>query len=431
MGTTQNGFFYNINITIGTPPQLVNVNFDTGSSDLIVNSPTTAWCKSGECIFGAYDIGNSSSATLVSKNMGQPTPISYLVGQAQGDWVRDTVVIAGQSISNFTLGVADLNSSLSQNILGMGYPAGGTNPANQSTAGAMVKAGLVKSASFSVYLNSLASSLGSVLFGGVDTSKFLGSLHSYPIVPYAGNEYLRLQINMSSISISGDKNVSSTTSDPITVMFDSGEFAINLPQDFVDKVWETYNVKGIQVTANPPTTVGVCNCSLANSTSTLDVGFPGLNISVPFNSIVVEPSPLLLAAFNQTLPAGICLFNINGLDGREATLPFILGDSFLREVYYVVDLDSNEIALAPMNPNPGQSNILEIAAGAAGLASITASASGYATATATPTASKGSSSTSSTTSSPSASSSKSAGSYVKKSSFVALSGLLIFLEFTF
>jgi hypothetical protein len=162
---------------------LVNVNFDTGSSDLIVNSPNSAFCKSGECIFGAYNTDNSSTATLVSKTMGQPDPISYLVGEAQGDWFEDVVAIAGQSIPNFTLGIADLTSSLSQNILGMGYPSGGTNPANQSTVGAMVKAGLIKSASFSVYLNSLASSLGSVLFGGIDTSKFLGSLHSYPIVP--------------------------------------------------------------------------------------------------------------------------------------------------------------------------------------------------------------------------------------------------------
>ena len=422
----KNGFFYNINITIGTPPQTVSVNFDTGSSDLVVNSPSTAFCKSGGCIFGAYDTNKSSTATLVSKDLGQPVPISYLVGEAQGDWFTDDVEIAGQSISNFTVGVADLTSTLPQNILGMGYPAGGTNPANQSTAGAMVKAGLIKSASFSVYLNSLASSLGSVLFGGVDTSKFLGALHSYPIVPFANNEYLRLQINISSVSISGDKNVPSTTSDPITVMFDSGEFAINLPQDFVNKVWDTYHVEGVKISDNPPTTVGVCNCTLANSTSTLDVGFPGLNISVPFNSIVVEPSPLLLAAFNQTLPDGICLFNINGLDGREATLPFILGDSFLREVYYVVDLDSNEIALAPMNPNPGSSNILEIAAGMNGLASITSSASG--TAAATPTNSGGSSSTSST---PSASSSKSAGSHAKGSSFVVMSGLWAFLNFLF
>jgi hypothetical protein len=391
---------------------------------LIVASANTERCQAGQCVFGAYDTNTSSTATLVNNDLGRPDPIGYLIGEAQGEWLTDTVVIAGQSIPKFNFGIADGNSTLVQNILGAGYSALANNPANQSTVGTLAKDGLIKSASYSIYLNKLASSLGSILFGGVDTSKFSGLLQSYPIFPSANGEYERLQINVSSFGISGAQTISPNSSNPITVLLDTGNFMINLPQSFVDSVWKAYDVTGVKISNSPPTTVGVCDCALANSTSTLDFGFPGLNISVPFNSIVIEASPLLLAAFNQTLPAEICLFNINGLNGREDEFPFGLGDAFLREVYYVVDMDSNEIGLAPMNPTPGPSNILEIASGTAGLASIISSASG--TATATPTTSKGSSSSSSTTSSPSASSSKSAGSHTEGSFFIAIFGVMAF-----
>ena len=92
---------YMVPLKVGTPPQTVYVQVDTGSSDLWLASPscqTTACKSSGH----TYDPSSSSSAQTTSADFS----ISYLQGQVSGDVVQDTVRIGPASINAQALAAA-------------------------------------------------------------------------------------------------------------------------------------------------------------------------------------------------------------------------------------------------------------------------------------------------------------------------------------
>lgn len=70
----------------------------------------------------------------------------------------------------------------------------------------MVNQGFINTRAYSIYLNSRHSSAGSIVFGGLDTTKYHGNLIQLPIVPTPLNNgteaYKDLQIRMTAFSIS-------------------------------------------------------------------------------------------------------------------------------------------------------------------------------------------------------------------------------------
>jgi hypothetical protein len=346
-----------MNITIGTPPQNVTVVFDTGSSDLIVNSPSSELCKSGRCVYGTFDANKSTSLQTIDHSMS----IVYTVGQMMGQWARDTVEIQGVKLDNFVLGVGDNASGVAQNVLGVGFPdlpvfADGSTEL-QDTPGVMAVAGAINTAAFSVYLRNNSNSNGAVIFGGLDKAHYTGDLVTYPIVPNVNQYYDRLAVNVSAVEIDGIK-----TNSTMRTLLDTGEPDLRLPTDFVKSVWEKYNVTGLPV-GDPKLGVvwGLIDCSMANSSATVNVSLPGLSISIPFQNLVLDPSVELITAFGKRpsdVPKGTCLFNFN--DAGSDPDVYVLGIPFLQSAYAIFDLDSKEISLAPVNQNPGPSDIVEI-----------------------------------------------------------------------
>ncbi|KAI4229325.1 MAG: hypothetical protein L6R36_000978 [Xanthoria steineri] len=353
------GIAYTANISLGTDPQEFTVIVDTGSSDLWVNtlqSPICSYEDAGLCgPAGTYDANSSTTYTYLNSDFN----ISYADGSsASGDYATDTVRVGQttqEELTGLQFGIA-YQSSFPVGILGIGYPA---NVAQTSTGSGrtypnlpqlLVNQGIIQSNAYSLWLDDIDSAAGSLLFGGVDTDKFHGSLQTLPVQQMQG-EYRHFVITLSGLSLSGGsgRNRSFEQELPAAVLLDSGSTITYLPQQLTDEV---YAALGIEV--DPLARPGYVDvdCSLAQSEETLNFAFTSVTIAVPMSELV--------------LPGGRrsrtgCMFGIVATDA-DSTVG-IFGDTFLRSAYVVYDLDNNEISLAQTNFDATTSSPVEIGKG--------------------------------------------------------------------
>ena len=281
---------------------------------------------------------------------------------ANGAYITDVLNIGSTTLSNFEMGLG-LNSSSTENVWGIGYPVNeATSTSNQTYPNApfaMVQQGLIASPAYSLYLNDLNSSTGSILFGGVDTAKYSGTLQSVPINPINGN-YSRFVITLSQVYVTTSTTTNTTTANattaelPISVLLDSGSTLTSLPSGLAGMIYTAF---GVTWTGSQ----GQVNCKLANSNATIEWNFSGIIINTPVRELVI-PYP------GNTGTA--CQFGINQVNASSTSpgfVPFILGDTFLRSVYAVYDMENTEIALANTVFGSTTSNIMEISNGTAGI----------------------------------------------------------------
>ncbi|KAL2128372.1 hypothetical protein VTI74DRAFT_9277 [Chaetomium olivicolor] len=346
---------YFVNATVGTPAKKVMLHLDTGSSDLWVNTPNSALCSSNNdpCKYaGTYSANSSSTYEYI----GSYFNISYVDGSgATGDYVSDTVTIGGQKIDRLQFGIG-YSSSNAQGILGIGYPINEVQvgraklkPYNNLPA-QMVASNLIQSQAYSLWLNDIDASTGTILFGGVDTAKFTPPLQILPIESSSGvyAEFLvtltKLQVNHKTI---GGGNLA------LAVLLDTGSSLSYLPDSLVQEI---YNAVG--ATYDPVSNAAYVPCSLARSSSAPNITFTftSPSITVSMNSLVLDMGPGRTPTLNG---APACLFGI----GPAGSGTSVLGDTFLRSAYVVYDLENNEIALAPTRFNVTASKVVEIGKG--------------------------------------------------------------------
>ncbi|EGX88222.1 aspartic endopeptidase (AP1), putative [Cordyceps militaris CM01] len=120
----QNDSEYLCEVSIGTPPQKVLLDFDTGSSDLwIFSTELSKATQKGHTIF------NPSKSSTFKKLPGQTWQISYGDGSsASGDCGSDNVTIGGLTIEGQTVELASkLAAQFAQGtgdgLLGLAFPA--------------------------------------------------------------------------------------------------------------------------------------------------------------------------------------------------------------------------------------------------------------------------------------------------------------------
>ncbi|KAI0131739.1 acid protease [Hypoxylon sp. NC0597] len=346
---------YFVNGTLGTPAQSVRMHLDTGSSDLWVNTPSSTLCSqvNRPCAFaGTYNANSSSTYNYV----GSWFNISYVDGSgATGDYVTDTITIGGTTLEDFQFGVG-YSSTSEQGILGIGYPI---NEVQVGRAGKdayenlpmkLKSTGQIQRNAYSLWLNDLDANRGSILFGGVDTAQYTGSLQTLPIQSNNG-VFSEFMITLTSLSVG---NTTIADNQALAVLLDSGSSLTYLPDDMVESIYEA-------VDAQYDSSAGAAYvpCSLANEAETLDFVFSEPKISVEMNELVLD----LVTSSGQrpTFSNGVtaCLFGISPAGSGTN----VLGDTFLRSAYVVYDIDNNEISIAQTNFNTTESNIQEIPSG--------------------------------------------------------------------
>lgn len=386
---------YMINVTIGTPGQEIGLQLDTGSSDLWVPAQNSTICSPDyydSCYYGSYNLSNSSTYKDVPE-FG-PFFIAYVDGtEIDGTFFNDTINIDGASIIGATMAIAE-DDTRGLGLMGVsftdseysnlpGREEAGLGPAftYPSVLDNMLAQGHIASRSYALWLDDLndASSTGTILFGGVDTEKYLGSLIALPIQPDSQTgTRSTFTVAMTGLQIStgsGSPNIDFSPTTPQPVILDSGTTLTYLPDDTVEAIFKGFGV------LTDPDAGNIVPCTLIANNYTFIYSFGGQggpSISVPLSEILL---PLYDPYTGEQISdpsvfsgAPICQFGIDKAGGN----PLLLGDTFLRSAYVVYDLDNFEIALAQTNfqasaNDNGKVNVISASAGIPDV-SVTASA---------------------------------------------------------
>ena len=275
---------YFANVTMGTPAQSLRMHIDTGSSDLWVNVDSSTYCAGGTnpcSVGGTYSPNSSTTYEYVNSLFN----ISYVDGSGSaGDYATDVLRIGGATIETQEFGIGYTSSS-EEGILGIGYAANEAIVAYSTETylnvpQKMVQGGLINSNAYSLWLNDLDASTGSILFGGVNTEKYTGSLQTLPIIKEQG-VYAEFIIALTGVGFNGKSgSIASGLATP--ALLDSGSSLMYLPDDVATKIF-----KATGATYDSNQGAAFVDCSLANNDSTIDFTFSSPTISVAMNELVI------------------------------------------------------------------------------------------------------------------------------------------------
>jgi hypothetical protein len=161
---------------------------------------------------------------------------------------------------------------------------------------------------------------GLVTFGGVDSKKFSGTLHTAQILgPQNGENLYRYWVQLDSISMKGKKYSGSS----FPVFFDTGATLSYFPSAMVQQL--AGDLSGKRDSASG---LYIVPCG---QSGTIDFAFGSATIQVPLSEFIWD------VGNNQ------CVLGADVGTGGS----YILGDSFLRSVYAVFDITSQAIHFAP------------------------------------------------------------------------------------
>ncbi|KAK9465619.1 aspartic peptidase domain-containing protein [Lipomyces arxii] len=358
-------YLYYANITLGTPGQNLRLQIDTGSSDVWVQSGENQVCqeRSDPCAeSGIFEPEDSSTYDVVASDAFSIRygDLSY----ARGDYAQDSFGIGGATVHNLTVGVAT-NANATEGIMGIGYASneaivGQQGPSSQypNLPELMVQQGLIQSRAYSLWLNDLFASTGTVLFGGIDRAKFSGNLVELPIDKFVGesspSEFFVTLDGVGFTDTDGSR-VPLVTNLREPVLLDSGTSFNYLP----DRVLVSLG-QAISAQYNENLGFFVQTCAITSLNATIDFNFNGVTIQVPLNELLY---PAVTTSGRQlTFENGdpVCLLTVSSNSQIGVS---ILGDTFLRSAYVVYDLDNAVIGLAQTVFNATDSDIVAIGTG--------------------------------------------------------------------
>jgi len=211
---------------------------------------------------------------------------------------------------------------------------------------------------------------GTLIFGGLDTSKYSGNLQTIPILHDEGATPTELIVALNGFSANYNGASTDFTDDtfPLPVLLDSGTTVTILPDAIFQKIAELTNATDAGMG------VLIVSCSSPGSYFSFQFGGPSVSsIRVPWTSIAppfIQENGTVLMEDGQP----ICVLLIQSDEG-SGTL--VLGDSFLRSAYVVFDLGNYEISIAQANvENTANSNVVAIpSAGVGAVVSASTAAS--------------------------------------------------------
>lgn len=312
-------------VGVGSPPQWLDVIFDTGSGNFFVNS---RYCESLSCKTRAYYDNEISTGYSSTK---EELVIKFGVGDVVGLICTDTVTIAGielpnQHFAEITVenGNVFFNSHFS-GLLGLGFntlAAKGTVPVFDR---------IVQSESLDWNVFSFFYSLdpfeeSELILGDVNRDKYIGEIHWLPVTE--NPRYWTVIIDDIRL---GGKSLNLCKGD-CQAAIDTGTTLIGGPSSMIDEIHKHFDKYCEDVYALP------------------DIVFvlDGKEFSVPSESYVItigdngKDDPGVHSEDYDQCQLGLMDININTPIGPL----WILGDIFLSHYYSVFDRDRLSVGLA-------------------------------------------------------------------------------------
>jgi len=401
--TWSTGGAYYTNVSIGTPPQVLTVILDTGSSDLYVDASTSDACMDttafNTCKGGSFNPRASSSYKVVV-----PDGFNTSFGDgstATGDYATDNVYIGDVSLKNTQFGVAtNVNSTtgFAVSLMGLGYSANEAAGDYYPNMPEMLQqSGAINSRLYSVFLNDLDDASGTILFGGVDTSKYIGPLATLDLLPVdlqtqTGQDVgvvFEFVVAVTGVTVSQNGKTTTLVSNgdangghgSLPVLLDTGSAAWTVPTSIYTKVVALFN-GAVDEYGNIP-----CSHQTDNLNITLQFGGEK-SVTVPARDLIVpvyDPSTNKQNTTSNGQP--LCTFMLTpDVGGQQmAQSGFLtLGDAVLRSMYVVFDLDNGQVSIAQAVANASTdasssgsgNNIKVVQAGPSGVAQAVGNANG-------------------------------------------------------
>ncbi|RDW77435.1 hypothetical protein BP6252_05488 [Coleophoma cylindrospora] len=439
------GGSYMASVSVGTPAQKLYLAIDTGSSDVWLLSKTADLCTSAadQAYYGScettFNAAKSSTFKVVEENGFDITYADQ--SGASGDYVTDDFTVGGATVRNLEMGIA-YNSTVTTGLMGIGYDTNeAANSIYPNIIDDMVSQGLISAKAYSLYLDDLQSSTGSIIFGGLDSDKYHGSLVELPVAAEhlrnGSQIYAAFAVALTSLSVTSS-NGSTVELDnggvAEAVILDSGTTLTYLPDYLAASLF--FEIGAYDDTANSGNVYVDCNMRTKNSSMTIDYGFGGASsgatVKVSISELIFDLNGIFSLYPDTRLPSNLpfsqsdtCALGIQSGGGTN-----LLGDTFLRSAYVVYDLDNDKVAIAQTNFNSTTSSIVQFTAGQTSIPNASGVASSVSV-TATATGAQGAgaggkaSSTAQTSSTSSASASASKSAATNSAPVLDLSGFVL------
>lgn len=321
---------YQADVQIGTPPQTFKILMDSGSADFWVGAEGCVSAEGGGCGNKTF-LGAQGSSSFV--DTGDDFQVTYGTGAVAGSKITDDVVLAGLKLNKLEFGVAEQETV---EFAGEGVAFDGLMGTAQSTLSnqgvptaveKLATEGSIDAAITSYKLGRLADGTndGEITFGGLDDTKFnaatLVTVDNVSPVGFWEADMDAVAVNGADVGLQGRKAI-----------LDTGTTLILAPA--ADALALHQGIEGAQSDGQggflvPCTTTAVISLSFGGQEFTID------------------PRDLAFAPVDINDPTGDCISGISAGNVGDDT-EWLVGDTFLKSVYFSHNVDTNQISLAKL-----------------------------------------------------------------------------------
>ncbi|KHN93955.1 Peptidase aspartic [Metarhizium album ARSEF 1941] len=318
-----------IPLQVGTPPQTVFVEPDTGSSPFWVPNLPPGLSREGPLPV-YFDL----AASKTSRDLHRPEKMSYAGEKAYTQLFMDEVAIAGRSLGMFRMGVANVSQSNLGRIVGtLGLlPPSAPEWADSFILKRLVDRKITQSQAFGAGIRNRGR--GSLTLGGYDTAKFSGRLEKFPIVPNKNDNYV-MKMQTVTLSTGGGKqttvlDTSLTDGKPVTIGLDTGAPVVVF-------AYEIFKAVAQNLGAGLEKGLVTLPCDLVDSKGSLDLRMSdSTTISLPLADLLV----------GRLDDGKRCMMAIQPYLNSRLPSHVWLGTHFLRRSFVVYDPIDRNIYIA-------------------------------------------------------------------------------------